>query len=173
MLETILAGLLEWNIYQTKIEPKEERAQLTDYILPSDYPSVKHSFVLGDSVAQAEEKEIQRQQELATNASKRGSSYTGTGSQVELVEPDQYRNCVKFAKAKTGIIRPIGAGGRAGINSYEARVGEIGVEKGKTPHAVYIEKIEGEKITILESNYYRGWITRRVLVRSDFLGFIL
>ena len=173
MLETILAGLLEWNIYQTKIEPKEEYAQLTDYILPSDYSSVSRSFVLGDSVAQTQEKEIQRQQELATNASKRGSSYTGTGIQVELVEPDQYRNCVKFAKAKTGIIRPIGAGGRAGINSYEARVGEIGVEKGKTPHAVYIEKIEGEKITILESNYYRGWITRRVLVRSDFLGFII
>jgi len=72
MLETILAGLLEWNIQQTKIEPKEEHAQFTSYILPSDYSSVSRSFVLGDSVFQAEEKEIQRQQELAANTNKRG-----------------------------------------------------------------------------------------------------
>lgn len=143
-----------------------------------------HSFILGDSLVLREQRErdvAERalrddrqavERERVTRAS-RGSSYTGTGSNVEIVEKDtRFFNCVYFARYKSGISRSIGNGGRAGINTQTPQVGAIGVER-KIYHAVYIEKIEGDQITILEANYYKGWITRRVLKRSDFMGFVV
>jgi len=102
MLETILAGLLEWNIHQTKIEPKEEYAQLTDYILPSDYPSVKRSFVLGDSVAQTQEKEKILADERARNA-----SYQRGGGDIEAkiraAFPEEPEVAVAVSKAESSL----------------------------------------------------------------------
>ena len=92
---------------------------------------------------------------------------------MEVVSKDPgFYNCVAYSKAMSGINRVLGAGGRDAINSQEPQVGKIGSTKG-TPHAVYIEKIEGDEITVTESNYFRGLITRRVLKRDDFLGFII
>lgn len=100
----------------------------------------------------------------------RGESWTGTGREVEVIGYSQ-ENCVQYAKRITGISRSIGYGGRQGINSQSPRVGAVGVEA-RRYHAVVITKIEGERITVEEANYYMGKITRRVLTKRDFLGFI-
>ena len=176
ILELILAVILQWNLQNKNLEERvgNGKLQFSVYILRSDVGASRRNFTLGDSRFQTEEKEIQSQQKLAANASQHGSSYSGTGTQVEIVAKDtQYFNCVSFAKAKSGITKSIGAGGRSGVNSQTPQVGAIGVEAGKIPHAAYIEKVEGEKIVVLESNYLKGWITRRILTRSDFLGFII
>lgn len=100
----------------------------------------------------------------------RGESWTGTGKGVEVIGSSQ-ENCVQYAKRITGISRSIGTGGRKGINSQEPSVGSIGVESVRK-HAVVIEKINGGEITITEANYYKGKITRRILNKRDFIGFI-
>jgi len=135
--------------------------------------NVTRTFVLGDSVQQSEEKiqsQIKSQQKLASSLS-RGESYTGTGNQIEVIG-ESNENCVEFSKRITGIDRPLGAGAREGISTGTPQVGAIGAEK-KVVHAVVVEKIEGDNITIIEANWYRGKITRRVLKRSDFIGFII
>jgi hypothetical protein len=103
----------------------------------------------------------------------RGESYSGTGGEVTIIGKDtQYFNCVSYAKARSGIGGSIGNGGRKGINTQVPQVGAIGVEKSRY-HATYIEQITGETVTISEANYYKGLITRRVLKRSDFIGFVI
>ena len=101
------------------------------------------------------------------------SSHTSSSSSYEIVSEDKINNCVEYVKKRTGITRPIGSGGRLGINAAEPIVGAIGVEKGGVPHAVFIEKIDGDIITIVESNWKKNYITRRVLKRSDFMGYII
>ncbi len=151
--------------------------ELSSYILHNDYTRDSITFVPGDSLWEIEERnrlDAERQsRELATETSyTRGTSYQKTTGKVEVVSKDPgFYNCVAYSKAMSGINRILGAGGRYAINSQEPQVGKIGSTKG-TPHAVYIEKVEGDKITITESNYYRGLITRRVLTRNDFIGFI-
>jgi hypothetical protein len=173
LLAFVIAGLIS----TAKIEKKYDtnNTKLATYISGDYNPSVTRvrTFSLGDSVQQTEEKAIRERQVASEKLLQRGESYSGTGSQVEIVSKDTINNCVKWAKIQTGKSGTVGAGGRQGINTQDARVGEMGVVKGKIPHAVVIEKVEGEKITILESNYYRGYITRRVLSRSEFLGFVI
>lgn len=101
----------------------------------------------------------------------RGESYTGTGTSPVIIGQSK-ESCVPFAKRITGINRSIGDGGRRGINSDVPTVGAIGVEKVRT-HAVVIKEIIDDEIIIEEANFIRGAITRRVLKRSDFLGFII
>lgn len=151
--------------------------ELSSYILHNDSDDNRVVIIPGDSLWQVEERnrlDAERQsRELATKTSyTRGTSYQKTTGKVEVVSKDPgFYNCVAYSKAMSGINRVLGAGGRYAINSQEPQVGKIGSTKG-TPHAVYIEKVEGDKITITESNYYRGLITRRVLTRNDFIGFI-
>jgi hypothetical protein len=179
LLAFVLAGFIKWQTLETKIEPKEDNGhQLSTYILHNDHTRDSITFVPGDSLWEIEERnrlDAERQsRELYANASyTRGESYQKTTGKVEVVSKDPgFYNCVAYSKAMSGINRVLGAGGRYAINSQEPQVGKIGSTKG-TPHAVYIEKVEGDKITITESNYYRGLITRRVLTRSDFIGFII
>jgi len=138
-------------------------------------------FTLGDSQFQLEQKE----RELADEVSRRnrqviareratrtsGTSSTGTGGIATKLYQDYTNNCVAFAKAQTGINHPIGAGGRASIQGQEPKVGAIAVEKGRA-HASVVTNIEGNLITIKESNYIKGWITTRTIARSSFLGYI-
>ena len=127
-------------------------------------------FVLGDSQNTLLLLEQERDRRIRVEAdNQRGESYTGRG-EAEVIGTS-WENCVQYAKRITGITRSIGAGGRSGVQSSEPRIGAIGAEKGVV-HAVVIEKIEGNKITITEANWYRGKITRRVLSRNDFIGFI-
>lgn len=101
-------------------------------------------------------------------------SFTQSGDEsgeVEVLYTDYTNNCVQFYKNQTGVTRPLGPGGRAGIQGKEPRVGAGGVLKGR-PHLVLIEKIEGNTITFKESNYRRNLITRRSLPTSSFLGYI-
>jgi len=173
-LLAILLGLQVETKDLGKIEIKEDNGgiQLSSYILRDSGDDNRVVIIPGDSVWQREERErISR--ELATKTSyTRGTSYQKTTGKVEVVSKDPgFYNCVTYSKAMSGINRVLGAGGRYAINSQEPQVGKIGSTKG-TPHAVYIEKVEGDKITITESNYYRGLITRRVLTRNDFIGFI-
>lgn len=129
-----------------------------------------HAFVLADSLQQREEateRERQRSQPIDG-----GGSFTGNGEAKKLYQ-DQTNNCVAWVKKQTGINRPVGAGGRSGINSQEAKVGSAGVERGRLSHLVLIVAINGDDIVINESNYIKNYITQRVLHRSDFLGFII
>ena len=178
MLEIILAGFIQWETIQTQIkEDNVSGIELSTYILHNDSDDNRVVIIPGDSLWQVEERnrlDAERQsRELATKTSyTRGESYQKTTGKVEVVSKDPgFYNCVAYSKAMSGINRVLGAGGRYAINSQEPQVGKIGSTKG-TPHAVYIEKVEGDKITITESNYYRGLITRRVLTRNDFIGFI-
>ena len=50
-------------------------------------------------------------------------------------------------------------------------MGAIGAEKGKIAHAVLVVAVDGDKITINESNYVKNWITQRTLSVNDFIGF--
>jgi hypothetical protein len=143
--------------------------------------SIRHNFTLGDSSDQISQQEKIRAEELSRvqlaslhQRSQRvyAESSGGFGQATIIAEDTQYFNCAKYAKAKSGISASIGNGGRQGINTNEPRVGEIGVERNRY-HAVYIEKVEGDEITITEANFYRGFITMRVLHRSEFLGFIV
>jgi len=129
-------------------------------------------FIPGDSLNDRLIREHERQlrEQREAEQKRKGSSYTGTGKDVEVIG-ESWENCVEFAKRITGISRSIGNGGRSGVEGSEPRVGAIGVEA-RIRHAVVVEKIEGDQITITEANFYRGKITRRRLVKSDFVGFI-
>jgi len=173
LLAFVLAGFIQWQTIQTQIkEANVNGTELSVYILPTDFTRSSITFSPGDSLFQREERE--REAERIVQASyQRGESYQRSTGKVEVVSKDPgFYNCVAYSKAMSGINRVLGEGGRDAINSQEPQVGKIGSTKG-TPHAVYIEKIEGDEITVTESNYFRGLITRRVLTRSDFLGFII
>lgn len=178
MLEILLAGIIQWETINKNIEEDNGGLQLSSYILHNDHTRDSIAIIPGDSVWQIEERnrlDAERQsRELAAQTSyTRGTSYQKTNGRVEVVSKDPgFYNCVAYSKAMSGINRVLGAGGRYAINSQEPQVGKIGSTKG-TPHAVYIEKVEGDKIVVTESNYYRGLITRRVLTKSDFIGFIV
>lgn len=177
LLEILLAGIIQWETINKNIEEDNGGIQFSSYILRDSGDDNRVAIVPGDSNWQREEKErIARElsRELAANRSYiRGTSYQKTTGRVEVVSKDPgFYNCVAYSKAMSGINRVLGAGGRYAINSQEPQVGKIGSTKG-TPHAVYIEKVEGDKIVVTESNYYRGLITRRVLTKSDFIGFIV
>lgn len=85
---------------------------------------------------------------------------------------DSREDCVTYAKRITGIQRTIGNGGRAGINSDSPTVGAIGVQSGVV-HAVVVESIQGNQITVTEANWVKGHITRRTIDISGFIGFII
>ena len=122
------------------------------------------------------EKEAEKRARITVKAREshqnRFESERYTSSSVEILYADSMNNCVQFSKQQSGINRVMGAGGRSAIQTQEPKVGAIGVLAG-TPHAVYIEKIDGDKITFRESNYRRNFITRRTLPRQAFLGFIV
>jgi hypothetical protein len=174
MLLEILATLVisTQNIKETSVSNNISHISSHSSFIPGD-----SEYQIGERarVAREESERLARQREVLARERSRvpGGSYTGTGSNVEIVEKDtRFFNCVAYARWKSGINRSIGNGGRAGINTQTPQVGAIGVER-KIYHAVYIEKIEGDQITIMEANYYKGWITRRVLKRSDFMGFVV
>lgn len=79
--------------------------------------------------------------------------------------------CVLYAKKVTGINKSIGYAGNAPPDGYIPLVGSIGLLK-NWGHAVAIESIDGDMITITEANWVKGKIDRRVLKTSDFRGYI-
>lgn len=99
------------------------------------------------------------------------NSGTQYGTATIIGVDTQYLNCVPYAKAMSGIHKPIGNGGRSAVQGTEPKVGSIGVMKGR-PHAVYVVAISGDMITLHESNYHRGYITQRTVPLSQFIGFI-
>lgn len=107
-------------------------------------------------------------------AQKKPLTYTQSGdaygTAIRLYR-DNTNNCVAWIKKQTGIYRTLGNGARAGIQGQEPRVGAVGSVKGAV-HAVLVVAVNGNQITIHESNYVRGWITQRTLPLSMFLGFI-
>lgn len=109
----------------------------------------------------------ERASRVAPKASPAYKSYNG----AEVIG-DSREDCVTYAKRVTGIQRTIGNGGRAGINSDSPTVGAIGVQSGVV-HAVVVESIQGNQITVIEANWVKGHITRRTLDISEFKGFIV
>lgn len=79
--------------------------------------------------------------------------------------------CVVYAKRMSGISRPIGYAGSARADGANVQVGAIGLMKG-WGHAVYIEAVNGNQVTVSESNWIKGKIIRRTLALSDFRGYI-
>jgi hypothetical protein len=132
----------------------------------------RSGFVGGDSldVIQTRERKRIENERYSSPSYQRGESYTQ--GEARLLYPDQTNNCLLWVKKKTNTNTRIGDGGREGINSQEPKVGAIGVEK-KYIHAVLIVAINGDDIIINESNFIKGWITERILHRSDFLGYII
>ena len=179
ILEAILAGLIQWKTLKTQIEPKEADGgvQLSVYILSSDSDNNRSAIIPGDSLWEREEKE-RKEQKLLVLATARKASYKGSSSsftgygQAKKISQDYTNNCVVWAKKETGIIHPIGAGGRASIQGYEAKVGAIGVEVGSIPHAVVVVAINNDTLIVRESNYIKNWITERQIPKSRFIGFI-
>lgn len=170
LLEVLLAITI-----QTNINYKNDTKLATN--LSGMYHNSNVVILPGDSVAQKEEKIQAERNRLASTSYQRsrgayGESAEGYGEAEKLYQ-DSTNNCVQWAKKQTGkTYLSIGAGGRSGINSFEPKEGAIGVEKGRV-HAVVVVAIDGDKITVNESNFYRGWITERVLNRSQFIGFII
>jgi hypothetical protein len=117
------------------------------------------------TVEQRIEKERQEKLRIEEN---RKAALTGA---VVLVRRDNTNNCVMYARRVTGINRPLGYGGKRAIQGETPKVGAIGVvNRGR--HAVVVKEITGNYITVEESNVVKGWITRRVLPKNNFLGFI-
>lgn len=180
-LLAILLGLQVETKDLGKIETKEDNGgiQFSIHLLRSDSSNDRVAIIPGDSNWQIAENEARaRRDRERLSKTNQTISYTGQGTAKKIEKDEVYKNCVEYAKAKTGINRTIGYGGRSGINAYEPRVGAIGAENGKVPHAVVVMSVEGENITVWESNYLvdkdgTHWITERTLKRADFLGFII
>lgn len=174
-LLAILLGI-EVNLKEIKLDQKIE---LGEYVLQDNNTINTRTFTLGDSNFQIAEKEAESRRDRERYSQvNRNTSYTGKGMAKKIEKDEIYKNCVEYAKAKTGISRTIGNGGRKGINTQEPVIGSIGVEAGRVPHAVVVMSVEGENITFLEANYLvdkdgTHWITERTLKRADFLGFII
>lgn len=79
--------------------------------------------------------------------------------------------CVIYAKEATGITRSIGYAGTAKADGTVPMVGSIGLLK-DWGHAVVIEAINGDRVTITEANWVKGAIDRRVISTSDLRGYI-
>lgn len=161
---------LETKIDSGEINDVRDRYK-DNFSISSDDDSLTDRIRGGDSNTQKEaEAERERERIRQINQSSQ-TLYKGSQSQsVRYVQRD-YRSCVPFAKAKTGIHRPIGWGGRAGIQGQEAKVGAIAVERFRI-HVGVVEAIEGDYLHIIETNYRRGWQTRRVLHKSEVRGYI-
>ena len=170
---SILAGgLTRSNLLKEELEPPSIKAEIGGQNVISVFHN-RNTITAGINRAEREANSMARPENGSNRevlARERGESYTGTGNGIEIIGYSK-ENCVQYAKRITGINRTVGTGGRRGIQGSEPRVGAIGVEKTRT-HAVVIEKIEGEKITITEANFLRGRITRRVLRLNDLMGFI-
>lgn len=122
------------------------------------------------AISLPEVKQPEPRPKIAVRAISTVTSGTRYGT-AKLVYADNTNNCVTWVKNQTGIYRTLGNGARYAVQGTEPRVGAIGAVKGR-PHAVLVKSIDGNMITIWESNYTRGWITERVLPLSLFIGFI-
>lgn len=145
---------------------------LSSIILSSNVTTNRITITPGISSVERTQQELQREAEDRRRLVTTQSPALRKAEGVEEVYKDPTNNCVKWSLGHAGIsIVGAGLGGRKAINSQTPAVGVVGVQK-SIYHAVYIEKIDGDNLTILESNYEKNWITRRVLPRSEFLGFI-
>lgn len=132
-------------------------------------PRPQVAIVLGESDAQIRERQ---EQESIKKPRRIVSKQVSTqSSDIILVREDSTNNCVRWAQNQTGISHPIGNGGRSGVQGTEPKVGAIGVQR-SIVHAVLIIAVNGDQITIQESNFKKGWITQRVLNINEFIGFI-
>lgn len=189
MLAGVLATLLLFTKDTIKQNGNNKETNISQYVelcvnLSENKPNLRKNVIvlneikIGESINDKiikEQLEKERQETLAREKERQNKilteSYTGHGTAIKLYESN-LNNCVEFVKQKTGITHKLGSGGRGYIQGQEPKIGSIGVEAGKYPHAVLIVNIDNDKIIINESNYEEGWVTQRTLSRSDFLGFI-
>ena len=169
MLEIILAGFIQWETIQTQIkEDNVSGIELSSYILHNDSDDNRVVIIPGDSVWQREERErISR--ELATKTSyTRGESYTGTGSQVEIIG-ESWEQCVIYFKRQKGISTSLGYAGNIKPNSQTPEVGEGALEWN---HISLVVAVGDSWIKVRESNWLRGKITERVIPKSQVRGYL-
>lgn len=76
-----------------------------------------------------------------------------------------------YAKSVTGITKSIGYAGTAKAEGTIPRVGAIGL-MASWGHAVVIQAIHGDTVTITESNWVRGKIDTRELPLTAIRGYI-
>lgn len=89
---------------------------------------------------------------------------------VEVIG-ESYEQCVIYAKRKSGITKSIGYAGSAQPEGQEPKVGVIALQN-SIGHAVYVEQVLENGIVASESNYRRGYITRRFIAYSDIRGYV-
>jgi hypothetical protein len=181
-LISILLTLI-FTILTVKVEAEEtknDRLTISSNLyLSSVSNNGTRSFDVGESLQTKQEKILadERLRRLATSYQRSqriyGESAGGYG-EAKILYTDYTNDCVTWVKQQKGIPKSqsIGNGARGAINSYEPQIGAIGAERGRV-HAVLVVAINGDNITIHESNFYKNVITERVLNRNDFVGFII
>lgn len=139
-----------------------------------DFTHTRKPILPGDSLDNLETARVERENQAKRDALARErvqsspgySSYQG----AEIIGTS-HEQCVIYAKRNTGINRSIGYAGSAQTQGQTPQVGSIGIMR-FWGHAVVVEAINGDKITITESNWVKGKIDRRVLSLSELRGFI-
>ena len=160
--------------YSTKIEAVDDTAKsslstkqdINAYThLDRSANNTLYVFNVGDSLSQRNEKE----QELKRRAELKESPGFLTGEWEVIGESRE--QCVIYAKRVTGIDRVIGYAGRTEVDGSEPKVSSIGIMK-EWGHAVVVESINGDEITVTESNWAKGKIIRRKLSVNDMRGYV-
>ena len=93
-----------------------------------------------------------------------------TSGNIEIIGTS-YEQCVIYAKRVTGINKSLGYAGNTQPEGYEPKVGSIALQR-SLGHAVAVESITSDGIIATESNYWRGYITRRYIPYWDIKGYI-
>lgn len=173
------------NLDTIKTKANEER--LPNYNLGgSNVISVDHFrsvIIPGDSLDFRETLRIQREQETARREIKGRTTIAREGRAEGKPSPSYKTNqgyevigysneqCVAYSKRMSGITRSIGYAGTARADGTDVQVGAIGLMR-DWGHAVYIEAVEGDTVTVSDSNWVKGSIIRRKLSTSEIRGYI-
>lgn len=114
-----------------------------------------------------EKREKERQEVIAREIKRKTHYKSSTYSNYEIVGTS-YSQCVIYAQSKGLKLQGYGYARNYPTNSDTPNVGGfIKTNESSAGHLAYIVGIDGDNITIEESNYRRGYITRRTLNIAD------
>lgn len=128
-------------------------------------------FVPGDSLDARntiERERLLREQREKEAQSKKGSSYTGTGQDIEIVG-QSWEQCVIYFKRVTGISRSLGYAGNIPAQGQEAKIGSGALEYN---HISLVIADYGDSVRVRESNYWRGYVTERTVSKNQIRGYL-
>jgi len=82
-----------------------------------------------------------------------------------------YEQCVVFYKRMSGRTDSLGYAGNIKPEGFEPRIGAGALWRG-IGHIGFVTQIDGDMITVEDSNWIRGKVTRHTLPSSSFRGYI-